>query len=173
MRRHVVEFDYAAGAVIVHDPQQFAYRGAGERLPIGLTDNILTARASIVLADGETLPIRWLIDTGRAGRPLLNAPFVRAHRLIERFANQREFGMSRSVNGFTRFRTARLAALQLGSMRIDQPDVDLSDADSGLSASERYDGHLGAIVLSRFRMIIDFPRRELILERREQRDRKD
>jgi len=166
MLGHVVEFDYRAGAVIFHDARSFVYRGTGQRLPMDITGNVVTVRGSVTLTDATTLGVRWLVDTGRAGRPLLGAPFVRAHRLVERFAIPAEFGMSRSVNGFMRSRTASLAAIEFGSLRIDRPDVDLSEADSGLSASDRYDGHLGAVALSRFRMIVDFPRRELILEPR-------
>lgn len=164
MRRHVVEFDYANGAVIVHEPATFAYHGPGQILPIDVTDNVLTVRAPITLPDGEVIAARWLVDTGRAGRPMLNAPFVKRHRLIDRFASHTELSMSQGVNGFMRARTARLGGLRFGALQLARPVVDLSEATAGLSATEAYDGHLGALLLSEFRLLIDFPGRRLVLE---------
>ena len=67
MRRHVVEFNYAAGAVIFHDPRFFVYQGYAQVLPIELHENLLVVAASLTMPDGETLPVRLLIDTGRIG----------------------------------------------------------------------------------------------------------
>jgi hypothetical protein len=165
MRRYLVEFDYPAGAVRFHESSSFVYGGSGQILPIDLTNNILTVRAPLRLADGEETVVRWLIDTGRTGRPMLNAPFVKRHRLVERFAHPGHLAMSQGVNGLMQSRTAKLGAIRLGGILIDQPVVDLSEATEGLTATDDYDGHLGALLLSGFRMLIDFPGRRIILER--------
>ena len=166
MRRHIVEFNYASGAVVFHDPRNFVYQGYAQVLPVQLRDNLLVVLASLTMPDGETFPVRLLIDTGRAGRPGLNGPFVREHRLVQRFAERGQMALSQGINGFTTAFRIEARTLTLGDLKIDRPEVDLSEATDGLSATEQYDGHIGASLLSRFRVLIDFPGHRIILEKR-------
>jgi hypothetical protein len=166
MRRHVVEFNYASGAVVFHDPRYFVYQGYAQVLPVDLQENLLVVLASLTMPDGEKLPVRLLIDTGRSGRPGLNGPFVREHRLVERFGKLRQMALSQGINGFTPAFRIEARTLTFGDLKIDRPEVDLSQATDGLSASEQYDGHVGASLLSQFRVFIDFPGHRVILEKR-------
>jgi hypothetical protein len=166
MRRHVVEFNYAAGAVVFHDPRYFVYQGYAQVLPVELQENLLVVPAALTLPDSEQLPLRLLIDTGRAGRPSLNGPFVREHRLVERFATLGQMALSQGINGFTPAFRIDARALTFGDLRIDRPEIDLAQAADGLSASAQYDGHLGASLLSQFRLFIDFPGHRVIFEKR-------
>jgi hypothetical protein len=166
MRRHVMEFNYAAGTVIVHDPRHFVYQGYAQVLQVELQENVLVVPALLTMPDGEPLRVRLLIDTGRAGRPSLNGPFVRAHRLVERFGKLGQMALSQGINGLTPAFKIDARALMLGDLTIDRPEIDLSQATDGLSASEQYDGHIGAALLSRFHMFIDFPGHRVILEQR-------
>jgi len=166
MRGHVVEFNYAAGVVIFHDPRYFVYQGDAQVLPIELHQNLLVVLAALTMPDGEPLPVRLLIDTGRAGRPGLNGPFVREHRLVQRFAKLGQMALAQGINGLTPAFRIEASALTFGNLKLDRPELDLSQATDGLSASEQYDGHIGASLLSRFRVFIDFPGHRMILEKR-------
>ena len=166
MRRHIVEFNYAAGTVVFHNPRFFVYQGIAHVLPVELHENVLVVLASLTMPYGEILPVRLLIDTGRAGRPGLNGPFVREHRLVERFGRIGQMALARGINGLTSSFRIAARTLTLGDLRIDQPEIDLAQATGGLSATEQYDGHIGASLLSRFRVFVDFPGHRVIFEPR-------
>jgi len=125
MRRHVVEFNYASGTVVFHDRRAFVYTGYAQVLPIELQQNLLVVMASLTMPDGEQLPVRLLIDTGRVGRPGLNGPYVREHRLVERFGQFNHLALSQGINGATPLFRIETLALTLGDLKIDRPEVDL------------------------------------------------
>lgn len=161
--RSVVEFDYAAGRVTLHQPG-FVYRGKGAALPIRVDGNVLLARASLTLPDGEKVDARLLLDTGSNTRLSLNGPFVRRYRLVARFPSQRVTA-SLGINGLVTSPIVEMRSLAFGTAVIDRPETALNQSFQGLSASYSFDGIIGAELLHQFRMFIDYPAGRLLLER--------
>ena len=56
-----------------------------------------------------------------------------------------------------------LASLAFGEAVISQPNASLSQAEAGLNASEDFDGIIGAELLRRFTVTVDYPARKLRL----------
>jgi len=162
LRRYVVEFDYPAGRVRLHGAAGFAYRGNGTIVPVELSANLLLAPAAVALNDDTTMTAHMLVDTGSSARLTFNAPFVRRHNLT-RFP---PLGLTASVgiNGVTSAPVIGLRYLAFGQATLDRPEVALSHAASGLTSSDAFDGIIGAELLSRFRLFVDYPARRLILE---------
>ena len=98
---------------------------------------------------------------------------VRKQRLVERFGTVNHLALSRGINGVTSSFRIETRALTLGDLKIEKPEIDLSQAVDGLSATEQYDGHIGASLLSQFRVYVDFPGHRLILEKRSARAKTD
>ena len=171
LRRFVVEFDYAANRVLLHQPGAFEYRGPGERVPMTVQGNVLLAAARLSLPDGEATMTRLLVDTGSSQGLSLNSPFVARHRLAERLQQPMEAGATRrasvsiGINGVITSQMIKLPSLAFGSTAIAGPDAALSTASEGLTATDRFDGIIGAALLRDFRVIVDYPRREIVLER--------
>ena len=94
---------------------------------------------------------------------LVNSPFVKAHRLNELVSNFR-LGNSGGVGGMVRSQTGRVAGVRLGRFTFDRPLVTLSQANAGSAATAAYDGELGGELFRRFKMILDYSRRRIILE---------
>jgi hypothetical protein len=167
LRQFVVEFDYATGRVALHQPGSAPGRAALAGVPVRLADNVLTATAILTLPDGRTLTPRLLVDTGSSGGLSLNTPFVRAHELDDVFpirpGRALNLRVSVGVNGATTSRVVSFASFGLGGATLATPDVALSSATDGLSASVAFDGILGADVLRRFHLVIDYPGRRLLL----------
>jgi hypothetical protein len=73
----VVEIDYLARVIRLHDPSTFTYDGPGERLAIDLSMRVPIVAAALVANDGAS----WVDGT-------LRAPILRRTRLILNYANK-------------------------------------------------------------------------------------
>jgi predicted aspartyl protease len=164
LRRRVVEIDYPRSRVVLHDPVRFSDAGPGARMRVTIDGNLLLAPAVLTLADGDVIHARLLVDTGSNSRLSLNSPFVRQHRLAERFPSA---GMTATlgINGLVASPVIRLRSLALGAVVFDRPEVALSRVAKGLNAGDEFDGIVTADLLHAFRMVIDYPAGSLILER--------
>lgn len=162
LMRYVCEFDYKAGTVTAHDARAFSYSGRQAPFAVSLAGNRLLAPSRLTLPDGEQVNALLLVDTGSNTRLILNAPFVRTHRLVERFPSAR-MTASYGINGLTTSPLIESRSLKLGTANIDRPNTGLSREASGLHASAAFDGIIGAELLKAFRVIVDYPRRQLIV----------
>ena len=160
--QHVVEFDYGVGTVTLHPtgaqrPQTIVpvrVRTGGNRLVVP---------AQLALSDGGTLDVRLLVDTGSSSGVSLNTPFAASHRLEARFPSA-ELSAAVGVNGMTVRAVMHVSGLSVGATDMGVTRVALSRATTGLSASTEFDGVIGAAVLRRFRVVIDYPRRRMALD---------
>jgi C-terminal processing protease CtpA/Prc len=59
---------------------------------------------------------------------------------------------------------ARIESLRLGQLTIKNPVAAFSRATSGVLAGSVFDGIIGAEILRRFKVIIDYSRQQMILE---------
>ena len=161
--KYVVEIDYQAKVIRLHDPETFRYSGRGEIVPIRLVDTTPLVHAGIVLPGNKRLEGEFEVDTGKDTALLLLAPFVRKHNLLT--SGQTvipTFGAG--VGGERREVTGRLQAFQLGSLVINNPTIEFSLAASGALSMDTYDGQIGGEVLRRFKVIFDYSRLRMILE---------
>jgi membrane-associated protease RseP (regulator of RpoE activity) len=77
------------------------------------------------------------------------------------------------VGGPSRELVARAKVLKLGPVEIPGPITGLSTATKGAFAMPDVAGNVGAGVLSRFTLILDYGRQQLILEKNDRFDRQD
>jgi len=164
LRRYVVEFDYGAGRVTVRPAGSTQGDAAGTRfeVTVSVSGNVLLAPATAAFTDGTQVPAALLIDTGSSGALTLTTPFVRRHRLTERFKSDRA-SATVGISGMVFSPVIALASVAFGEAVISRPNASLSQADAGLNASEDFDGIIGAELLRRFTVTVDFPGRKLRL----------
>jgi hypothetical protein len=159
LSKYVVEFDYRRGRVVLHPPGAFD-SSTFPSVNVTLSRNVLLAPASLTLPDGATLTARLLVDTGSHLGLSLNTPFVNRHRLTERFRSRRTTA-SVGINGLIASQLVTFSSMSLGESRIREPEAALSSASDGLSASDAFDGILGAELLRRYTLVIDYPGRRM------------
>lgn len=162
LEQFIVEFDYPGGAVRLHPPRAVLL-GNATPVRIRTQGNRVVVTARLELADGESLDARLLVDTGSSSGISLNSPFAARHRLEERFPST-ELSAAVGVNGMTVRAVMYLAGVAIGSTELPVERVALSRDTTGLSASDEFDGIVGAAVLRRFRVVVDYQRRELMLD---------
>ena len=163
LERFIVEFDYRGSAVRLHPPGwTLRAGGSAATVRVQTTGNRLVVPAQLTLSDGEVLDARLLVDTGSSSGVSLNTPFVEEHRLEARFPST-ELSAAVGVSGMTVRAVMYLAEVSVGPVGLGVGRVALSRDTSGLSASAEFDGIIGAAVLRRFRLVVDYPRRVVVL----------
>lgn len=160
-RRFVVEIDSRNSTVTLHEPASFEYAGNGEVLPLSFRRDTPILEASIVLTNGQSVSARFELDTGCDGALCLGSDFVAAHKLSgETDAGQR--GRRSGVGGGQGTISGTVPELRLGRLKVAKPGTSFflegSPADPGFA------GHIGWAALRRFKVIVDYERKRLILE---------
>lgn len=162
-KRFVVTIDYAAQRLTLSDPGSFDYHGSGVIIPLDFRGEAALFSAAILPAGGPQVPANLAVDLGTYTALRLYTPFLKRNRLVpsaDRSVDSFDFG----TGGEFPVRLGRVAALRLGSLTIANPATVFPEAKSGATASSAYDGTIGGAILSRFTVILDYPRREMILE---------
>jgi predicted aspartyl protease len=166
LRRYVVEFDYADSRVVLKPPKAGGANRETDHggVPISIDGNVLLAPAAIAFPDGSRTTARLLVDTGSNGALTLTSPFVRRHRLAERFQS-RWVSLAVGINGTTVSPVIQLPSVAFGDAVISDANAALSQTTAGLHASEDFDGIIGAELLRRFTVTVDYPGGRMILRR--------
>lgn len=167
--RFVVELDYQAGEMRLHHPGGYTYSGRGEIVPVTLHANQPYARARIELPGGDAAEGEFVIDTGSGASLMLASDFAAAHGLpaaLERTLRSR----AAAVGGTVSMVAGRLPAVRLGRFAFREPIVLFPD---GMITAPGTAGNIGGGLLSRFRVIFDYPGRRLILEPTDRLDERE
>jgi S1-C subfamily serine protease len=115
------------------------------------------------VSDQQSFEGTFEIDTGGDGVMVVSKPFVKAHGLDELITNRRA-GNSGGAGGTVGASDGRVAGVRLGKFTLKRPIVTLIQAKAGEQATEKFDGIVGGEFFRRFKLIIDYTRRRVILE---------
>jgi hypothetical protein len=165
LKQFVVELDYQARTMTLHDRATFNYRGQGETLPIELNSNGHPVLSAIVTPlDGAPLERKFLLDIGSGLALALHSPFVVEQNLLGPESKTIRAIGAVGAGGQSIGRLGRVATLQIGTFTIKSPIVLFSEDKAGAFADKSLAGNIGAQIASRFRLFLDYERRRVILE---------
>ena len=163
LNRYVVEIDYVAKTITLHDPKSFRFSGNGEAVPLRLVDKLPVIRAGIKLAGRDTIEGEFEIDTGMRTAVALHTPFVNRHKMLS--TGQKVFpSIGISASGESEMAVGRIQRIQIGRYAIESPIAEYSQATRGPLARDTYAGIIGGEILRRFKVILDYSRNRMILE---------
>jgi hypothetical protein len=164
IKQFVVEIDYENKIINLYEPRTFRYSGKGHVISLILAGRrIPLVRTKIIVEGRAPVAGKLEVDTGGDGTFIINSPFVKKHRLAEAISETIQ-GNGRGAGGEEKRLFGRVKAIQFGSVIINEPPVGLSQGTVGTSASEENDGRIGGEVFRRFKVILDYSRRQMILE---------
>jgi predicted aspartyl protease len=177
-QRFVVEIDYVAKTIHLHEPATFSPGRQAKVFPITLGEGtseegtpFLHARLNIRdlrdlrdLNEGLTLEGNFLIDIGASGALTLYSPFVQQHALLERVTDTKAISMGALLAGKPMGRVGRVLRLQWGDIAITRPVVNFSQDTQGDNATDAFAGLIGGEVWRRFQLTLDYSRKRLYLE---------
>jgi len=171
IRNYVVEIDYANQVLRLLDPATYSYSGPGQRLPIQfIWDNIPSVRAEVVAQDGTAVTGIFLIDSGATTAIWLTKAFSEAHPEFLSIPETTEVRNVVAVGGELSTRLGRVPAVRLGGFVVASPSAQFSQNSSGIFATPGLAGTIGAQMLRRFKVVLDYPHMEMILEPNENFD---
>lgn len=165
IKQFVVEVDYQARVIKLHDKDTFNYSGAGESIPIHLD------RQGHPLIDAEVTPVgsapikgQFVLDIGSGAALALYSPFVAGNRLLTpELKTIRAIGAG-GAGGKTTGRIGRVTELKIGKFKIVSPFTLFSEDKAGAFASSALAGNIGQQIACKFRVFLDYNRERIILE---------
>ena len=165
IKEFVIELDYQARVLKLHDAAAFRYEGAGEAIPIEFVNVIHPVlRASVTPVGGQPTEQRFVLDIGASGALTLHSPFVREQKLLESgLPTIRAIGGAGAAGRVTG-RMGRVQALQIGRFVLREPITMFAQDAGGAFANSALAGNIGAQVAMRFRTYLDYGRKRIILE---------
>ncbi len=166
LSQFIVEVDYVARTVTLHDRNRFQYHGSGEIIPITFdaSDNP-RVHARVTIAGHEPINGTFFLDMGASDALLLDAPLLDRARLLPLATPSISRPRPTSVGGAVgAFAIGRIEALTLGTSVIQRPVVAFAETTGGHPPSHGANGTIGGEVLRRFHVFLDYGRKRLILE---------
>jgi len=165
IKEFVVELDYQARVIKLHDKDKFSYTGPGESIPIKLNG------AGHPIIDGQVTPIgseavrgRFVLDIGSGAALILYSPFVTGHQLLSSNMKTIKAIGGAGAGGETTGRIGRVTELKIGKFKISNPTTMFSEDKEGALASSAVLGNIGARVMSKFRLLFDYGHDRIIFE---------
>jgi hypothetical protein len=157
----IVDIDYPGSRIRFHDPARFAYEGPGRRLTVHPAQD---GHKDVEVRIEDLPPVLVGLDTGQGGALSVFKAYTDAHGLLE---ERSPMSSSRGggVGGATIFRLATLRTMTIAGYTLhDVPAAFHREDVGGAFDTERLAGNLGAGILSRFRVLFDYPHECLWLE---------
>lgn len=165
IRRFVLEIDYEHRTLTLYDTTGWKYQGKGQSFPI--TFNAAghpQLRASVVDRGRSPVAGTFVVDLGSGASLILDRPFVEEQHFLSADRPTVPWLEGRGIGGEIPGQVGRVDALELGGFRVKHPVVVFSQAEEGPFASAEAQGNIGAAILEKFRVFLDYPRSRIILE---------
>jgi len=166
INQFVVEIDYQKKVMNLYSPRTFRYSGKGETVPISFAGGRKTPLViTKVMVEGRApIEAKVELDTGADGTVMLNSPAVRKHNLLAAMPAAVQQS-ARGAGGEQQRVIGPVKAIQLGTFTFEKPPIALSLDTQGGGAMDENEGLVGGELLRRFKLIIDYSRQRIILER--------
>lgn len=164
--RFIVEIDYANKVMTLYAPERYRPKKKFHSVPMRIEDTKPYIVAPLVMADGTSISAKLLVDTGASHGLMLEpqtddriqAPVKTVSSIIGR-------GLGGAIVG----KIGRLESLQMSDFKLEHllanfPDPN-SYTDTLKSTSVFRNGSVGGEILSRFTVVLDFPRERMYLKK--------
>ncbi len=158
-RRFVTRIDYGRHLLELIRPSAFNPADAGTPVPIRFNGNTIEVDARYNGISGN-----FTVDTGNRGSLDLDTPFVAKNGLRAKAQSGVETATGWGIGGPTFGFVMKGAPLEIGSIKIAHPIVSLSTDKSGAMADPTVAGNIGAGILKRFIVTLDYAHARMYLK---------
>ncbi|MDX1667011.1 MAG: aspartyl protease family protein [Saprospiraceae bacterium] len=161
-RRFVVEINYRKQRLVLYDPAKFRPPGDHVQYPVEIYRNKPYIITRVQFPNGRTIPTKLLVDSGANLALLLYTDTDPDLAVPEKVIKSRiGIGLGGYLEGFL----GRVRKLEIGDFDMDGVITNFQQLSPDLDTSYLNGRHgiLGNQVLSRFNLIIDYPREEMYL----------
>jgi len=161
---YVVKIDYEDQKITLIKPEYYTYKEKDKDiiLPLVFEQNKPFVKTSIVTDKNEDVPVKLLVDTGASDALWLSTNSDNRISLPE---NHIETFLGRGLSGDLYGKKGRIGAIWVGPLVLYEPIVAFPEnlmVDQLINQNDR-NGTLGAEILRRFYVTMDYPNKRLIL----------
>ncbi|MEO8434452.1 MAG: aspartyl protease family protein [Pyrinomonadaceae bacterium] len=165
IKEFVVEIDYQARMMRLHNKNKFTYTGRGAVIPIQLDSaGHPTIEAEVTPIGSAPIKGKFVMDLGSGAALALYSPFVRQQQLLGPHLRTIKMLGAGGAGGQITGQIGRVSQLQIGEFSISSPITLFSEDKAGAFASSALLGNIGAQIMSKFRVWLDYDRERVILE---------
>ncbi|MDX6611756.1 MAG: hypothetical protein QOD75_942 [Blastocatellia bacterium] len=165
IKQFVVEIDYPAGVIKLHDKSKFKYSGSGESVPLKLNSaGHPIIEAELTTMSGESIKGNFVVDIGSGAALSLYSPFVSQRKLLDSNLKTIKSIGAGGAGGQIQGQLGRVSELKIGKFKISQPITLFSQDKAGAFASAELLGNIGAQIMSKFRIFLDYENERMMLE---------
>ena len=157
---HAVTIDYARRIVRRCDAASFRPAADDVAVPLEFSGRLPVVPAQLTLADGRTLKLRAMVDTGAQVPMIVRYPFAEAHKL---FDGAGDTNASPSLNGPQAMKVIATKCVGVGPATLDVESVRVFGAPTGSGGATETDALIGNELLRRSRVTFDYAHRRLLL----------
>lgn len=161
--RYVVTLDYQKNTISACDRQSFGPHPQAVRVPLTFAGRLPVVPVVLTLADGRSLHLRAMVDTGAQAAMIVRYPFASAHDLLRTSARAPD---APSVQGLS-LPMVRIPSreIAIGRWAIDVKAVQAHAAPVGSGGFAETDALIGNELLREFRVTFDYARHRMLLEK--------
>jgi len=165
LKKYITKIDYENQKILLYNkienvdtlgykPISFEF---GNVLPVPQFD------ISITLRNGESYTDKILFDSGAALTLFINTPFNEKNKLSQK-AGKSLISKSESLDGASIREDIAIESMNFAGYEFNEMVVSIANDKSGVSSFEGYLGILGAKVISRFNIVLDYSTTTLYLK---------
>ena len=160
-----LEIDYPARVLRFYAKTKFDYSGPGETIPLTFVLGGYPVIASeILIAGRQPIKGKFVIDIGSGGSLALHRPFVEREDLLSVTPKTIRAIGAGGAGGKVTGRSGRISGIRIGKFQIEDLPTLFSEDRAGALANSDLQGNIGALILSKFKVIFDYSRSRMILE---------
>ncbi|HKW87429.1 MAG TPA: PDZ domain-containing protein [Candidatus Acidoferrales bacterium] len=163
LSQFVLVLDYERATFQLYDPKSYHYTGKGEKMKWTLIGGVPAVSARVEVRGKGKMDGEFLISTGEPEPIVFSSSFAAAHGFGSVGGKMIPFA---SVSDPERVegKLGRVQSLTLGKTAVQDALAVYPTESSGASSSAEVAGTLGAGILNRFTMVLDYSGGQLILE---------
>ncbi len=164
--RFIVEVDYQKKVLTLYAPGKFRKKRKFQRLDMEIVDTKPFIYTTVVMASGESLTAKLLVDSG-ASHGLMLEPASDSIIIVP--DKQVSTIIGRGIGGEITGKVGRINQLKLGTYKLSEPIANFPDPNSYIDSLKLgttfRNGSIGGEILSRFTTVYNFSREELYLKK--------
>jgi PDZ domain/Aspartyl protease len=160
-QQHVVEVDYQHRVLRLHRPQTYRYQGKAKPISLKVQGERPYVEMTVSPYGFSALKGLFLIDLGSGGALSLATGCGLDQRLIAAVPQILVRKLS-TIHGAENIRLGRIRQVQIAQQSLDRPLAVFTADPKG--ECDRATGKIGNQILRQFKVILDYPHRQLILE---------
>lgn len=165
LNKYITKIDYDNNKILLYDKIENVTTEGYTAISFQFDNGIPIPQfdISITLNNGETFTDKILFDSGASLSLLINTPYNEKNKISQK-AGKSIVSENENLNGKSVSEEVAIKSMSFGGYDLNEMTIAIAHDKDGVSAYENYLGILGAKVISRFNVILDYSSSTLYLK---------